>query len=282
MWKELEDRVAHADPDRRMAALFAPRDTRRKLLALYAFNDELARIRDRVSEPMLGDLRLAWWREAVDELYDPAASVRAHATAVALQAAFADGAPPRVWIDRMINVRARDLDAEPFETLADLKEYAERSAGALTRAAVWLCAPGEDISSAGEAAARHVGVAWALTGLARGFAAELGRNRNWMPRQAWREAEIAPDRLTRERDPAAARRVLRPVIESARRAHGEAQARFREVPADAAPALLHAALIPAYLDRMAAEGYDPFAPKGGPPRLFRQARLVWASAAARI
>ena len=52
------------DPDRALAALFAPRESRADLLALIAFNVELARIAEQVSEPELGAIRMQWWREA--------------------------------------------------------------------------------------------------------------------------------------------------------------------------------------------------------------------------
>ncbi|MEZ5874029.1 MAG: squalene/phytoene synthase family protein [Hyphomicrobiales bacterium] len=55
-----------ADPDRALTALFAPQHARADLFALYALNAELARIADQVTEPGLGDIRLQWWREAID------------------------------------------------------------------------------------------------------------------------------------------------------------------------------------------------------------------------
>ena len=55
-----------ADPDRYLSMLYAPQDRRADLLALYAFNAEIAGIRDRVSEPMPGEIRLQWWRDMID------------------------------------------------------------------------------------------------------------------------------------------------------------------------------------------------------------------------
>ena len=57
--------VRRADPDRYLAALFAPADKRGHLLALYAFNVEIARVADTVREPMMGEIRLEWWRETL-------------------------------------------------------------------------------------------------------------------------------------------------------------------------------------------------------------------------
>ncbi|MCF8531774.1 MAG: squalene/phytoene synthase family protein [Reyranella sp.] len=61
------DLVRRVDRDRFLAALFAPEPARRGLLALLAFDHELARTRTVTREPMLARIRLEWWREAVAE-----------------------------------------------------------------------------------------------------------------------------------------------------------------------------------------------------------------------
>src|SRR6478609_9201620 len=61
------DEVRAADRDRFLAALFAPEPQRRGLLALLAFDNELARTRTVTREPMLARIRLQWWREAMTE-----------------------------------------------------------------------------------------------------------------------------------------------------------------------------------------------------------------------
>ena len=61
------DLVRNADRDRFLGALFAPEPARTDLLALLAFNHELARTRSVTREPMLARIRLEWWREAVAE-----------------------------------------------------------------------------------------------------------------------------------------------------------------------------------------------------------------------
>ena len=59
------------DPDRYLTALFAPADRRPDLFSLYAFNLELARARESVSEPIMGRMRLQWWRDALAETLVP-------------------------------------------------------------------------------------------------------------------------------------------------------------------------------------------------------------------
>ena len=60
--------VRRHDRERYLTALFAPSDRREDLLALYAFNLEVARTRESVREAMLGQIRLQWWRDALDEI----------------------------------------------------------------------------------------------------------------------------------------------------------------------------------------------------------------------
>src|SRR5215207_11715913 len=74
--------VRAADPDRYFAALFAPADKRPHLFALYAFSLEIARVREAVSDPMLGDIRLQWWRDALQG--EARGDVRANPVAAAL------------------------------------------------------------------------------------------------------------------------------------------------------------------------------------------------------
>ena len=63
------DALKKADPDRYRAALMSARQGREDLLILYAFHYELSKVPDVTSEPMLGQIRYEWWREAIDEIY---------------------------------------------------------------------------------------------------------------------------------------------------------------------------------------------------------------------
>ena len=74
--------VRREDPDRWLASLFIPEAARRHVLALYAFNLEVARVREVVSEPMLGEIRLQWQRDALEKPDD--GDVRANPVAAAL------------------------------------------------------------------------------------------------------------------------------------------------------------------------------------------------------
>src|SRR4051794_28190129 len=90
--------VRRHDRDRFLTALFAPAARREALFALYAFNFEVAKTREVVSEPMLGQIRLQWWREAVDEIF-AGGRVRSHEVVQPLAEAIRGGRLSRTHFD---------------------------------------------------------------------------------------------------------------------------------------------------------------------------------------
>src|ERR1700722_8802144 len=121
--------VREADRDRYLATLFAPAQHRDALLALYAFNIEIVRVRDLAREPMPGEIRLQWWREALSGLR--AGEAAAHPVAAALGETLTRY---RLTADRLlalIDARSFDLYDEPMATMTDLEIYGIRTQSAL-------------------------------------------------------------------------------------------------------------------------------------------------------
>lgn len=150
------------DYDRYIVTLAAPVRLRGHLATLLAFNDEIARVRETVSEPALGDIRLAWWREAVNE--GALGQARAHPVARALAETLGKRDVDPHYLHAMIDARQRDLDEAPFSSLKELEAYAEESAGSLSLAML-------DALGVKEVAARNAALqcaaAWAMIGMVR-------------------------------------------------------------------------------------------------------------------
>jgi phytoene synthase len=139
---DLDALVRRVDPHRWLSSRFVADPARRAdLITLYAFDHELARVAVRVSNPMLGEIRLAWWGEVLDEAYG-GREVRAHPTAQALAEVIRRRELPRAPLDRMIEGRAADLSGEPFGAEPELVAYLDAAWGGIADAAVALLAPG--------------------------------------------------------------------------------------------------------------------------------------------
>src|SRR5260221_11156988 len=131
----LAEMVRRHDHDRFQTGLFAPARKRNALFALYAFNYEIARVRETVTEPMLGQIRLQWWREVIAAAF-AGEPPRQHEVAVPLTAAIRDLSLSREYFDRMIDTPERDLRPEPPANMAALENYAEGTSGALVQLAL--------------------------------------------------------------------------------------------------------------------------------------------------
>ncbi len=269
------EQVRRHDPDRYLCTLFAPAARREALFALYAFNDEIARTREQVSEPMLGMIRLQWWRDAVAAIYD--GKPPKHDVAAALAAAAAAGGLERAEIDRLIDSRERDLDDEPPADLAALEDYADGTSATLARLAVGVLGGG----AGAREAARHVGIAWALTGLLRAVPFHASAGRLYLPVELLAAAGVTRGEVFAGRSPAGLSVVAKQVADAARVHLDAARALRGKVPRDALAALLPATLAARDLARLASARHDVFDPSLAASGLGRKLRLVIAAVTGR-
>ena len=172
--------VRRHDPDRFLTALFAPSEKRDALLTLYAFNHELARAREVVSEPPLALIRLQWWREVIEGVR------RRHEVAAPLRAAIDAGELDRG--DLLSLIDAREAEAEPaFETLASWREYVSGSAGGVAVAA------GRLLGAPAPEALRPLGAAYGIAGLLRSIPAHSRQGRCLLPVDVLARHDLVPE-----------------------------------------------------------------------------------------
>ncbi|MSO70822.1 MAG: squalene/phytoene synthase family protein [Alphaproteobacteria bacterium] len=241
--------VRSYDRDRYLTALFAPSAQRAALLALYAFNLEVARTREAVRTPEMGLIRLQWWREAIAELY--AGNCRQHPVLEEL----APLAPrlSRGLIDRLLDAREHDLAPEPFATLDDLAVYGRTTAGVLLELALELLDAADPSS---RKAAHALGTGWALLGLLRSTPIHARAGRTMLPSTLLRDGGLDPGALLAARGTQQMASVVREVAERARREISSAR-EADIVPAAQTPLLL-GPLADAILRRLQAVDYDPW------------------------
>jgi len=190
--------VYRQDRDRFLSAMTAPPERREALFALYAFNQEVSKTAGVVSEPMLGQIRLQWWREAIEECY--AGTPRRHAVVTALAAAINEVGPSRALFDALIEGREADLEFQPPQSLNDLERYADATSGGLTEIALEMTTGGgSGLSGEARQAARHVGTAWAMIGLMRALPFHMRNRRGMLPRDLAAAHGVSPADLAEGR-----------------------------------------------------------------------------------
>jgi NADH dehydrogenase [ubiquinone] 1 alpha subcomplex assembly factor 6 len=259
------EQVRRFDYDRFICTLFAPPQEREALAAVYAFNAEVARIRESVRQPLLGHIRLRWWTDTLDAVF--AGRPPQHEIAQALFSAVRQHRLDRRPFDRLLETRALDMDDKAPTDLDALIAYAEGTSATLGELSLdVLGAEG----NAARVAARDVGIAWALTGVLRAVPFHARQRRIYLPASLNRQAGLDVFQLFEMRSPDPLKAVVAAVAERARNHLEAARAAQREVPRKALPALLLASLADGYLGRLQRAGFDPFVAavlKPGPLRL---------------
>ena len=274
----MQDAFAHcgallraADKERFLTTLFAPAEHRDALIALYAFNVEIARVREVVREPVAGEIRLQWWRDVFDGA--GRGEVAAHPVAAALLASMARYRLPPERFKTLIEARRFDLYDEPMATLADLEAYADGASASLIALAAQILAAGSEPDIG--ALSHHAGLAHALAGLLAAFPIHAARGQLFIPLEIL--ARHGADRLDVSGPATPQLRAALAELRLCARHHlGAARQLLATAAPTLVPALLPVALAGPTLARMERRGYDPFVPVAIAP--WRRQWLIWRAA----
>jgi len=259
--------VRTADRDRFIAALFAPAERRGALHALYAFNSEVARVRDVAREALPGEIRLQWWTEVLSG--ERSEEAQANPGASALLATLDRYRLPRIQLVDLIEARRFDLYDDPMASLTDLEQYARKTSSALFGLATQILAGAE-----ADAVAAPAGVAYAIAGLLRAFPLHAARGQLYVPAEFLDRHGVRPHDVFAGRASPGLQAALAELRNLARTHLARAHEHMAALPREALPALLPVALVRPTLKRL--ERSDPFAPKQ--ISAWRRQWLIWRAA----
>lgn len=251
------EHVARSDPDRFAAAMTAPPERRGPLMALYAFNLEVARAPWVTSEPMIAAMRLQWWTDAIAEIYE-GRPPRRHEVVTPLAEVIEAHDLPREPFDALIEARHRDIEPEPHPDAEALWAWLGATGGGLT----WLAAKALGADPSLESLARSQGTASAAANLIAALPALIAAHAQPLP-------------------PPGGHDELRALADKALETLKETRRQRGRVPAAVRPAFLTGWQAEATLR---AARKDPEAALKAPPaqsEFRRRASLLWAAATGR-
>ncbi len=267
-YQHCEQLVRAADKDRYLATLFAPAEKRGPLFSLYAFNLEIAGVRDRVREPMAGEIRLQWWRDVLNG--ERAGEAAANPVAAALLDTVARFSLPAQRLIDLIEAHAFDLYDDPMPTFDALDGYVRHTTATIFDLAALIC------GGPAEYASERAGLAWGITALLRSFALHASRRQLFVPLQALEGEAFSADVFAGQASPWLINGLA--MLRNRARGHLEAfEAQLAQLPAGAMPAFLPVALVASYLAEMERPGYDPFKTAVEVPQWRRQ-WVLWRAA----
>lgn len=259
------------DRDRYFASLVIPEAARPAVQALYAFNADVASIRDRAREPAPGEIRLQWWADALTG--EGHGAVRSNPIAAELLDAIAAYRLPTGPLLRLIEARRFDLYDDPMPDVPSFEGYAGETASVLYQLAAMILNDGNEIET-GDAAG-HLGVAQALLGHLRAFGLNAAQGRLFLPLSLLSANGVAESEIFSGTDSEGLRAAWGQYIELAGEHLDKAAVAIMKLPRLLRPAFAPIALQRLYLPRVARQA--PFGPPAEPAEWRRIAALtLWS------
>lgn len=236
------------------STLFVPPRERRALLAIYAFNAEISRVRDLVSQPLPGEIRLQWWTDMLSG--GGHGSVEGNPVAAELLFAIRNFQLPVGPLSRLVEQHQFDLYNDPMPSMAALEDYLNETASALfSLAARVMARPSEEIDHLAEHAGLAQGIAQVITALPR----DASRRQLFLPLQFLEQHGGDIEDVFAGKQTSQLRAAIDQLIGVANGHLKTALSLLPTVPPAARPIFLPLGLAERDLTRMSQAGSDPFA-----------------------
>jgi phytoene synthase len=259
------DLVRSHDFVRYASTLFMPATQRRALLALYAFNVEISRVRDHISQPLPGEMRLQWWTDMLAGAGH--GGIEGNPVAAELLLVIRDYRLPVEPLSRLIDEHQFDLYNDPMPSMAALESYINDTSSALfLLGARVVSRPSEAIDHL----ARHAGLAQGLLQVIATLPWDAARRQLFVPLQLLEQHGSGTEEVFSGKQTPKARAAIDQLIGEARGHLKTAFELLASVPPEVRPVFLPLALLRRELNRMSRADSDPFV-----PRTISRLRTLW-------
>jgi 15-cis-phytoene synthase len=269
------DLVRSHDFARYASTLFVDGEPRRALLALYAFNVEILRVRDQITQPLAGEVRLQWWTDMLAG--EGRGGVEGNPVASELMLAVNHFHLPIEPLTRLIDEHQFDLYNDPMPTLAALEGYVTDTSSALFALAARIAAaPSAEIDHL----ARHAGLAQGFAQVIAALPRDAARRQLFVPVQLLAKQGIGAEAIFAGRETPPVRAALDQLIGEARHHLDTAIGLVSDIAPEARPMFLSLGIVRRDLAQMARADSDPFVPRV--PSRFSTLWTLWRASKSKV
>jgi len=249
------DLVRNHDFVRYASTLFVPVELRRPLLALFAFNVEVSRVREQVSQPLPGEVRLQWWTDML--LGAGHGGVEGNPVASELLRVIQSFRLPVDRLARLVEEHQFDVYNDPMPTLSALEAYANDTASALFALAARIAGPP---SAELDHLARHAGLAFGFVQALSAMPRDAARRQLFVPLQLLQKHGSGIEQVFAGKQTPQARAGIDELIAAALQHLDTALALLAATPQAMRPIFLPLAVTRVDLTRLSRADNDPFVP----------------------
>jgi len=248
--------VRSHDFTRYVSTLFLPAEQRRALVSLYAFNVEISRVHEQVSQPLPGEMRLQWWTDMLAGTGH--GGVEGNPVAAELMLAIRNWRLPVERLSRLIDEHQFDLYNDPMPSMAALEGYINDTSSALLSLGAGIAGrPSEAVDHL----ARHAGLAEGMVRVIAALPLDASRRQLFVPQQVLESHGCEIEEVFAGKQTPRLRAALDQLLGEARGHLKTAYTLLPDVPPQVRPVFLPLAIVDRDLKRMSRADNDPFMPQ---------------------
>ncbi len=236
-----------------------PRKAREGIWALYAFNTEIAKTRSVVTETTTGLIRLTWWREAIEEIYNND-TPRSHPVIEALAAVIKEHDLDKELFLKLLYAREFDLEDVPPGSVEGLKTYAQATNVPLLKLAMTILGQNDT-----EEVISRVATQYGVIGMIRSVLHLRAERRCMIPSDILGRYNLSPQKLYDFNQKQALPDILKEIAESLKENHNAQSSLLKA----------HTAVSHLYLRQLQKCSFDLYDPRLRAPLPFMALRLWW-------
>ena len=259
------DLVRTHDFVRYASTLFLPAAQRRALLSVYAFNVEISRVREQVSQPLPGEMRLQWWTDMLGGAGH--GGVEGNPVAAEVLQTIGEFRLPVATLSRLIEEHQFDLYNDPMPSMAALEGYVTDTSVALFSLGARIAAPP---TAAIDHLARHAGLAQGMAQVIAALPSDAARRQLFLPLQLLQQHGSGVEQVYSGKQTPQARAAIDQLVGEARNHLRTAFELLTHVPPQVRPFFLPLAMVYRDVKRMSRADFDPFVPHAA-----SRLRILW-------
>jgi len=225
------------------------------VFAVRAFNVELARIQDIVSDPNIGRMRLQFWRDSLDNIYQ--GNPPQQPVALELAEATTEHKLTKRWFSRLMDGRDQNLNDRPYETINALEEHGENTVSSVLYL-ILECLGVKDVQA--DHTASHLGKAIGVVTLLRATPYHGSKGKVYIPNDIMIKYGVSQEDIIRGRTTQPVKDVTYDLASLAHTHLSTAKSLMSKAPKSALRSFLPMVPCQAYLTKIQQADFNIFHP----------------------
>jgi len=248
--------VKKSDYENYLAILLLPPNIQRAAFGLRAFNIELAQIQEVTSQKQIAQMRLQFWKDAIDQIFQGQPPHKPAAMEIAGACKYFNLS--KQWIDRVVKARASQLTKTSYTSVQDAEDFAEQINASL----YYLLLECLNVKSVHtDHVASHLGKAQGLVTLVRSVPFHASQRSVMLPLDLLAKHKVSQEDIIRGKESQSVKDVIFDIASVAHQHLEKARSLKDSIPKNVYPLFLNASVCDFYLKTLQKVDFNVFDPK---------------------